>query len=86
MPTDSPFTCATCDHITGGHPVLHLGLAFCCPGCAVDGPCICSYDTDQPHPPHDVANIAADGPTGDRGPVEVPAAANEAVSLVNSDH
>jgi len=30
-----------------GKPEFHLGLAFCCAGCAVSGPCTCSYD-DRP--------------------------------------
>ena len=44
MPTQPTFTCATCDHQIAHHPVFHLGLAFCCAGCAADGPCMCSYD------------------------------------------
>jgi len=44
MPTQPTFTCATCDETIVGRPVFHLGLAFCCAGCAADGPCMCSYD------------------------------------------
>ncbi len=44
MTTDDTFTCATCDHEIAGRPVFHLGLTFCCAGCAADGPCMCSYD------------------------------------------
>ncbi len=44
MPTQPTFTCATCDTEIAHHPVFHLGLAFCCAGCAADGPCMCSYD------------------------------------------
>lgn len=44
MPTQPTFTCATCDAQIAHHPVFHLGLAFCCAGCAADGPCMCSYD------------------------------------------
>jgi hypothetical protein len=44
MPTQPTFTCATCDDVIAGHPTFHLGLAFCCAGCAADGPCMCSYD------------------------------------------
>lgn len=44
MPTQPTFTCATCDDQIAHHPVFHLGLAFCCAGCAADGPCMCSYD------------------------------------------
>ena len=38
------FTCASCDATGVDSPVFHLGLAFCCAGCAADGPCMCSYD------------------------------------------
>ncbi|MCU0506351.1 MAG: hypothetical protein MUE82_11400 [Chloroflexi bacterium] len=38
------FTCASCDTTVVDSPVFHLGLAFCCAGCAADGPCMCSYD------------------------------------------
>ena len=44
MPTQPTFICATCDAEIAHHPVFHLGLAFCCAGCAADGPCMCSYD------------------------------------------
>jgi len=44
MPNEPTFTCATCDVQIAHHPVFHLGLAFCCAGCAADGPCMCSYD------------------------------------------
>ena len=44
MPTQPTFTCATCDAEIAHHPVFHLGLAFCCAGCAANGPCMCSYD------------------------------------------
>jgi hypothetical protein len=44
MTGDDRFTCATCDVTIDHHPVFHLGLAFCCAGCAADGPCMCSYD------------------------------------------
>jgi hypothetical protein len=39
-----PFHCATCGIGIASRPVIHLGLAFCCAGCAADGPCRCSYD------------------------------------------
>lgn len=84
MITEYTFTCSTCDHVISGHPVFHLGLAFCCPGCAADGPCICSYDPDEPHPPHAIAHLEAEGPIGDREPVQVPAATAEADRLVGA--
>lgn len=46
--TDRPFTCASCEAVTPTHPVIHLGLPFCCAGCAAGGPCICSYDSEVP--------------------------------------
>ena len=47
--TDRPsFICVTCEAPAGSHPTFHVGLAFCCAGCAADGPCICSYDSDAP--------------------------------------
>ena len=27
-----------------GAPEFHAGLPFCCAGCVVGGPCLCSYD------------------------------------------
>jgi hypothetical protein len=51
MPTEYTFTCATCDHPIAGHPVFHIGLTFCCAGCAADGPCMCSYDAVEDDPP-----------------------------------
>jgi hypothetical protein len=39
-----PFTCVTCLVEIAGPPTFHVGLPFCCAGCAADGPCICSYD------------------------------------------
>jgi hypothetical protein len=84
MPTEYTFTCATCDHLIGGRPVFHLGLAFCCPGCAADGPCNCSYDPDEPHPAHAIPGLAAGGPIGDREPVGVPARSDETESLVGA--
>jgi hypothetical protein len=39
-----PTACATCEGSFSGPPTLHLGLAFCCDGCAAGGPCLCSYD------------------------------------------
>jgi transcription elongation factor Elf1 len=50
MPTEYTFTCATCDHEIVGRPVFHIGLTFCCAGCAADGPCTCSYDVEEPAP------------------------------------
>ncbi len=62
MPTQPTFTCATCDDQIAHHPVFHLGLAFCCAGCAADGPCMCSYD-EAAGPAADVRTVFA-GPAG----------------------
>jgi hypothetical protein len=46
--SDRPlFICPTCEVPTGPRPTFHLGLAFCCAGCAADGPCRCSYDQEE---------------------------------------
>lgn len=42
-----PFTCASCDVGIIGEPVFHVGLPFCCAGCAAGGPCMCSYDVRE---------------------------------------
>jgi hypothetical protein len=47
MPKEPSFTCASCDIVIAHHPTFHLGLAFCCAGCAADGPCMCTYDTGE---------------------------------------
>ena len=44
LSTDTPFTCVPCEIEITGPPTFHVGLPFCCAGCAADGPCICSYD------------------------------------------
>ena len=43
-PTETPFTCVTCEVEIRHRPTFYVGLAFCCAGCVADGPCICSYD------------------------------------------
>lgn len=45
--TDRPFTCVTCEVGIAGSPVFHVGLPFCCAGCVVGGPCVCSYDVAE---------------------------------------
>ncbi len=50
MATQPDFICATCDVTITHHPTFHLGLAFCCAGCAADGPCMCSYDVEDQLP------------------------------------
>ena len=64
MPTQPLFTCATCDVTIAGRPTFHLGLAFCCAGCAADGPCMCSYD-------HEVSHESPGAAAMDLAPVEV---------------
>ena len=46
--TRPPFTCVTCEAEIPHAPTFHLGLPFCCAGCAANGPCICSYDPPFP--------------------------------------
>jgi len=73
MPTQPTFTCATCDDLIAHHPVFHLGLAFCCAGCAADGPCMCSYDLNTE--PVTVLRAAGVVPGSTvRAPVAVPGA------------
>jgi hypothetical protein len=47
LSTTKPFSCATCRIEIPGRVTFHLGLPFCCAGCAAGGPCTCSYD-DEP--------------------------------------
>jgi hypothetical protein len=46
LSTEYPFTCVTCEAEIARTAVFHLGLPFCCSGCAADGPCNCSYDEE----------------------------------------
>ena len=41
------WTCTTCRAEFHYAPTIHVGVAFCCAGCAAGGPCICSYDDDR---------------------------------------
>ncbi len=66
MATQPDFTCATCDATITHHPTFHLGLAFCCAGCAADGPCMCSYDAEDQVP------VAAPRPAFVAAPLRVP--------------
>ncbi len=66
------FTCASCRGPIPGRPTIHVGVAFCCAGCVAGGPCICSYDLEDPDDdraatglragdqlhPHDVRSLA----------------------------
>ena len=36
--------CVTCELEIVGRAEYYAGLAFCCAGCVVGGPCLCSYD------------------------------------------
>lgn len=60
------FTCATCEATVTARPTFHLGLAFCCAGCAADGPCMCSYDHEVPDV-HDGSSIHDDALAADAG-------------------
>ena len=50
LSTEYPYTCVTCEAEIRGRAIFHLGLPFCCSGCAADGPCNCSYDEETPEP------------------------------------
>ena len=41
------FSCVTCEGSIVGTPTFYVGLPFCCAGCVANGPCLCSYDTDD---------------------------------------
>ena len=38
--------CASCDGEISGAPVFRMDEAYCCLGCAQNGPCICTYEAD----------------------------------------
>ncbi len=40
---DEPKKCASCDIELDTLPLVVGGLLYCCRGCAVGGPCVCSY-------------------------------------------
>ena len=50
--TRKTLLCVTCEIEIVGAPTFHLDLAFCCDGCVVGGPCICSYDLEVNGGPH----------------------------------
>jgi hypothetical protein len=39
-------TCASCEIRLTGWPLYRGDEAFCCPGCADGGPCVCTYESD----------------------------------------
>jgi hypothetical protein len=38
--------CASCDGAITDRPVYRMDEAYCCLGCAQNGPCICTYEAD----------------------------------------
>jgi hypothetical protein len=38
--------CAACDGLITGRPVYRMDETYCCTGCAVGGPCVCTYEAD----------------------------------------
>ena len=44
LSTTRPFTCVTCEIEIAGPATFHLGVPFCCAGCAAGGSCACSHD------------------------------------------
>jgi hypothetical protein len=55
-------TCASCEITIVGWPIYRADEAFCCPGCADGGPCVCSYESE----------LAEDGVDGLGLPFAVP--------------
>jgi hypothetical protein len=41
--------CASCEITLTGWPLYRADEAFCCPGCADGGPCVCTYESDLAH-------------------------------------
>ena len=67
--THQPLTCSSCEGEIVGPAEFHVGLAFCCAGCVVGGPCTCSYDlTDGDTAP---ARVAAETTIEDRVAIAV---------------
>jgi hypothetical protein len=38
--------CAACDGRITGRAIYRMDEAYCCTGCAVGGPCVCTYEAD----------------------------------------
>ena len=58
-----PGFCASCEGVITGRPAYRMDEAYCCPGCAAGGPCVCNYEAD-------LADDGVDG-LGLMAPVEV---------------
>lgn len=72
----SPIECANCFEEFSWEPAYSNGEAYCCDGCVMGGPCICSYSGPAPRlNAEGVLAILGDG-TG-TGPVEAAAVATE---------
>lgn len=74
--------CASCDGAITGRPVYRMDEAYCCLGCAQNGPCICTYEQDLADDgvdnlglPFPMEPIVADKPSSgvDRAGQEIPA-------------
>jgi len=63
--TEPRFTCASCEAEIRASVVFHVGIPFCCAGCVAGGPCVCSYDLDEPGP-----DGGAGRPAGPRVPAD----------------
>jgi hypothetical protein len=59
LSTELPLTCVTCEIEIAGHPTFHVGMPFCCAGCAAGGPCTCSYDDSRVRDCLDVRAVVA---------------------------
>ena len=74
-------TCANCEELITGAPYQADGEAFCCVGCALGGPCQCTYSTVEPmidtgaeHAPAIAEERATYLATGTVSPTEQPLA------------
>jgi hypothetical protein len=65
--------CASCDSSLTDTPVYRMDEAYCCLGCAQNGPCICTYESDLAD--DGVDHIGMPFPIGDVAPVTTPVAA-----------
>ena len=65
--TNHPHACVTCMARITGQAVFHIGLPFCCAGCAAGGPCTCSYDEPAPDDQPALAGMVLAAALADRG-------------------
>ncbi len=71
--------CASCDGAITDRPVYRKDEAYCCLGCAGNGPCICTYEQDLAD--DGVNNLGLPFPMGDVAPVVAPERASRQVPI-----